>query len=156
MLEALQVNLKHNHNDGFGLTGFTRPGADIDTLTSTIMEDTKHLMISDILVFWGGANDVSKNNSQDGLKSLTKFVEVHSHTNIILMCVPQHHDLPEWSCVNSEVKAFNRKLVRLMKPYKHVRVIWTNLDRKFFTKQGMHMNNLGKERMATGNGQYSC
>ena len=82
-------------------------------------------MSNDILVFWGGANDVSKNNSQDGLKSLTKFVEVHSHTNIILMCVPHHHDLPEWSCINSEVKAFYRKLVKLMKPYKHVMVIRT-------------------------------
>ena len=58
------------------------------------------------------------------------------------------HDLPEWSYVNGEVKAFNRKLVKLMKPYKHVTVLRTDLDRKYFTKQGMHMNNLGKERMA--------
>ena len=48
----------------------------------------------------------------------------------------------------SEIKAFNRKLLRLMKPYKHGRVIRTDLDRKFFTKQCMNMNNLGKERMA--------
>ena len=89
------------------------------------MEDTKHLTINDTLVFWGGANDLSKNNSQDGLKSMTKFVEVHSPTNIILICVHHHHDLPEWSCVNSEVKAFNRKLLRLMKPYKQVKVIRT-------------------------------
>ena len=34
------------------------------------------------------------------------------------MRVPHRHDLPEWSCVNSEVTAFNRKLVKLMKPYK--------------------------------------
>ena len=97
-------NLKHNLNNSFGITRFVRPGADIDTLTSTIMEETKHLTINYILVFWGDANDGSKNNSQDGLKSLTKYVEVYSHTNIILMCVPHCHDLPEWSCVNDEVK----------------------------------------------------
>ena len=34
-------NLKHNLNDGFGLTEFARPGAHIYTLTSTIKEDTK-------------------------------------------------------------------------------------------------------------------
>jgi len=64
------------------------------------------------------------------------------------MCVPHHHDLPEWSCVNSEVKAFNRKLVKLMKPYKHVIVVKVDLDRKFFTRQGLHINNLGKEKIA--------
>jgi hypothetical protein len=140
--------MKHNLSDDFDLNGFVKPGADINTLTSSITEDTKHLMFNDILVFWGGANDVSRNNSQDGLKSLTQFVEVHSNTNIILMCVPYCHDLPDWSCVNNEVATFNRKLIKLMKPYKHVTVVRIDLDRKFFTRHGMHMNNLGKETMA--------
>jgi len=74
---------------------------------------------------------VSRNNSQKGLKSLTNFVEVHSHTNIILVCVPHRHDLPERSCVNREVKTFNRKLVKLMKPYQHVTVMRIDPDRKF-------------------------
>jgi hypothetical protein len=100
------------------------------------------------IVFWGGTNDVSKNNSQDGLKHITNFVKVNNHTNIILMSAPQRHDLSERSCVNSEVNAFNRKLVKLMKPYKHVIVVKVDLDRKFFTRQGLHMNSLGKEKVA--------
>jgi len=64
------------------------------------------------------------------------------------MCVPRRLDLPEWSCGNSEVKAYKRKLVKLMKPYKHFTVIKVDLDRKLFTKQGLHMNNLGKEKIA--------
>jgi len=111
-------------------------------------EDIKHLMSNDIMVFWGGTNDMSKNNSQDALKHITNFVKVNSHTNIILMHVLHRHDLPEWSCVNSEVKAFNRKLVKLMKPYKHITVVKVDLDRKFFTRQGLHVNNLGKEKIA--------
>ena len=95
----------------------------------------------------GGANDVTKNNSQDALKYVTNFVKVNSHTNI-LICVPHRHDLREWSCLNSEVKALNRKLVKLMKPYKHVTVVKVHLDRKFFTKQGRRMSNLGKEKIA--------
>ena len=43
---------------------------------------------------------------------------------------------------------FNRKLNKLMKSYKHVKVLKTGLDRNLFTRQGMHMNNLGKERIA--------
>jgi hypothetical protein len=142
-------NMKHNLNNDFGLTGFVKPGATTDSLISSITEDTKHLTNDDLLVFWGGTNDVSRNNSQKGLKSLTNFVEVHSHTNIILVCVPHRHDLPEWSCVNKEVETFNRKLAKLMKPYQHVTVMRDDPDRKFFTQHGLHMNNSGKERLAS-------
>jgi len=137
-------NVKHNVNDNSRSSGFVRPGANIDTLTSSVTENSKHLMNNDIIAVWGGANDVSKNNSQDGLKHITNFVKVNSHTNIILMSVPHRHDLSEWSCVNSEVKAFNRKLVKLMKPYKHIIVVKVDLHRKFFTRQVLRMNNLGK------------
>jgi len=100
------------------------------------------------LFFGGGTNDVSKNNSQDGLKHITNFVKVKSHTNIILISVPHRHDLSEWSRVNSEVKAFNRMLVKFMKPYKHVIAVKVDLNRKVFTRQGLHMNSLGKEKIA--------
>jgi hypothetical protein len=46
------------------------------------------------------------------------------------------------------VIAFNRKLVKLMKPYKHVAVVKVDFDREFFTRHGQHMNNLGKEKIA--------
>ena len=124
-------NMKHNLDDDFELTGSVKPGATTDSLISSITEDTKHLTDDGLLVFWGGTNDVSRNNSQKGFKSLTNFVEVHSHTNIILVCVPHRHDLPERSCVNREVKTFNRKLVKLMKPYQHVTVMRVDPDRKF-------------------------
>ena len=35
-----------------------------------------------------------------------------------------------------------------MKPYNHVMVVKVDLDKKFFTRQGLHMNNLGKEKTA--------
>jgi hypothetical protein len=35
-----------------------------------------------------------------------------------------------------------------MKPHKHVIVVKVDLDRKSFTRQGMHMNNLGKDKKA--------
>jgi len=91
---------------------------------------------------------VSKNKSHDALKHITNRVKVNIHTNIILMCVPHRHDLPEWSCVNSEVKAFIRSLVKLMKPYKHDTVVQIELNRKFFMRRCLHMNNLGKEKIA--------
>jgi hypothetical protein len=137
-------NVKHNLNDNYRSSGFVRPGANIDTLASSMPEDIKHLTNNGTIVFWGGTNDVGKNNSQDGLKHIN-FVKMNSHTNIILMSVPHRHDLSEWSCVNSEVKAFNRMLVKLMKPYRHAILVKVHLNRKLFTRQGLHMNNLGKK-----------
>jgi hypothetical protein len=78
----------------------------------------------------------------------TEICGINSHTNIIVMSVSQRHDLCDWSCVNPKVKTFNRKLVNLMKPFKHVTVIKVELERKLFTRQGLHMNKLGKERIA--------
>jgi hypothetical protein len=44
-------NLRHNLNDDFGITGFVKPGATIDTLIYSITEDTKPLTNDDLLVF---------------------------------------------------------------------------------------------------------
>jgi len=81
-------NMKHNLNGNYRSGGFVRPEANIDTLTSSMTEYIKHLTNNDTIVFWGGTNDVSNNNSQDGLKHIANFVKMNSHTNIILMSVP--------------------------------------------------------------------
>ena len=81
--------------------------------------------------------------------NLVHFVQSNNHTNIILLCAPTRHDLLEWSCVNNEIKAFNRKLLKLVKPYKHVLIVTADTDRKFFTRHGLHLNNLGKEDIAS-------
>jgi len=125
-----------------------KPGVNINTLMSTVNEDIKPLTYSDTIVVLGGMEDVSKNNAYDGLQHLSNFVKSNTHTNIILTTVPHRHDIPDWSCVNSEVKTFNRKLIKLMKPHKHVFVVEIDLDRKPSTKHGMHMRNSGKEKLA--------
>ena len=50
--------------------------------------------------------------------------------------------------VHSEVKAYNRNLVKLTKPYNRVMVVMVYLERKFFTTRVVHMINLGKEKIA--------
>jgi hypothetical protein len=36
-----------------------------------------------------------------------------------------------------------------MKLYKHVLIVKTDANRKFFTRHGLHMNNIGKEKIAS-------
>jgi hypothetical protein len=117
------------HKDTYKTSGFVKPGACIiDTLTASVMGDVEKLMN---IVFGGGTNDISKNNSQGGLKDST-FCITNSHTNIILVSVQHQYDLSDWSYVNSEVKTFNRILVKIMKPFKDVMVVKVDLKRKFF------------------------
>ena len=36
-----------------------------------------------------------------------------------------------------------------MKPYKYVSILTVDIDRRFLTRHGLHMNNLGKEKIAS-------
>jgi hypothetical protein len=81
-------NVKYNLKDNYRCSGFVKPGANIDTLISSVKEDIKHLTYSDIIVILGGTNDVNKNNAQYGLKHISNFVKTNTHTNIILVSVP--------------------------------------------------------------------
>jgi hypothetical protein len=64
----------------------------------------------DIVVLWGGSNDVAKNDSVVGMKHILDLVLNSSHTNVILLGVPHRHDLIKDLCVNKEVEVFNRNL----------------------------------------------
>jgi hypothetical protein len=98
-----------------------------------------------IYVIWGGANDVVKNNTKEGLRHVSNFVRTNNHTNIVLLCLPYGHDLTDWSCVNKEITVFNRKILKIMKCYEHVTIIQHDLSRDMFTQHGLHLNALGKE-----------
>jgi hypothetical protein len=57
------------------------------------------------------------------------------------------HDIVDWSCVNKEVRLFNRHLAKRLKCYKHVTISSVDLDRQHFTKHGLHLNNRGNEKV---------
>ena len=97
------------------------------------------------MVLCGGANDIAKNNSKEGLRHISNFVNNNTHTNIVMQVIPYRHDLVSWSCINKEVTVFNRKLLKIMKGHEHVTVTNYYLDRQLFTKHGMHLNKTGKE-----------
>jgi len=48
-------------------------------------------------------------------------------------------------CVNNEVHSFNRQLKKIMAPYNNVKISETDLERKYFTKHGLHLYSPGKE-----------
>jgi hypothetical protein len=100
-----------------------KSGADLSTLSNSVKDTVLTLGKNYVLVFSGGANDISKDNSKMGLRHILNFVSNNTHTNIILLGVPHRHDLADWSCINNEINTFNRKLLKIMKCQEHVTVI---------------------------------
>jgi hypothetical protein len=57
------------------------------------------------------------------------------------------YDLVPTSCVNCEVKAFNKNLGKQKKKVrKNLSVINVDLDRELYTRHGLHLNLNGKEQ----------
>jgi len=94
-----------------------------------------------MVVVWGGANDIARNEANNALTHIINSVKSRKHTNVLLVSVPTRFDLLTTSCVN-------RKLHKWMKQYEHVEIIDCELQRKYFTRHGMHMNLAGKELIA--------
>jgi hypothetical protein len=99
-------------------------------------------------VVWAGSNDISKNNTNEALSHLSNFVGNNLHVNFVVLTPPHRHDLIPSSCVNDEVDNFNRRLIARLVHFKSVKILATNLARKYFTRHGMHLNTSGKERVA--------
>jgi hypothetical protein len=100
-----------------------------------------------MVVLWGGSNDVARNNSVMGRKHILDILINSTHTNVILLSVPQRHYLTNDSCVNREVEVFNRSLSNSSKCFRKVELIDVVSEREFFTKHGQHLNSTGKESM---------
>jgi hypothetical protein len=94
--------------------------------TSDILKSDEHeiatLSSKDILVLWTGANDISKNNTKEALKSLTKFIKEHNGVNIVIIHTQHRQDLIATSCVNKEVVKFNRQVKKIIKLNSNVKL----------------------------------
>ena len=130
--------------DSFSVLGITKPNADIETITSPIHLKTGKLTKEDLIIFLGGTNDISRNEAKNRLRSLKDFIQRTTNTNLILLGAPHRYDLPPQSCINTEVKLYNKRLQSLVSVSNHVRVLSTPTERRHHARHGLHLNK--KER----------
>jgi hypothetical protein len=110
------------------------------------MKDTKGFTKKNMVVVWGGTTDVSRNETGKGLTQIRNFVKENSHTNVILMNLPNRQDLKATSCVNQEINIFNRKLCKHTKVFDCVCRLEVRLERDHYTKHGLQLNTKGKDQ----------
>jgi RNase H-fold protein (predicted Holliday junction resolvase) len=80
--------------------------------------ELRNLSKNDVVVLCGGSLDIARNDSMQGLASISRFVKNLEHTNVVVVDAPHRFDLETSSCVN-KVTAFNRKLHKILKPHNH-------------------------------------
>jgi hypothetical protein len=129
----------------FDVCGVTKPGSATGTSMETAKGDLEKLTMNDFLIVCSGTNDTDRNYSSNAFKNITNFIGSVNHTNIILICVPYRHDMTDYSHVNTTIKSFNSKLLKLAKIFSHVSIIKIVNNRLLFTKHGLHLNESGKE-----------
>ena len=125
-----------------------KPSATLKYITSSEISELRKLSKSDVVVLCGGTLDIARNDSMQGLTSISRFVENLDHTNVVVVDAPHRFDLDTFSCVNKDVITFNRKLKKILKHYNHASQINLPMEREHFMKHGLHMNGTGKDQLS--------
>ena len=101
-------------------------------------------------VISGGTNDIDNNHEKGSevLSKLTKFMQSYNKTKIVIMSLPHRYDLVKDSVENLAIQKLNWKLKNMTQRFSHVSLIETNINRNYYTKHGLHLNNKGKEELA--------
>jgi hypothetical protein len=94
------TNLQHNLGKNYKVTGFIKPGAQMREIINTAKEEISTVKSKDVVVIWGGANDISRNNIKFALKDLPNFMNSNNKVNIVSVNSPHRYDLISSSCVN--------------------------------------------------------
>ena len=116
----------------YEVTGTIMPGSRLQNVTKLARNEIARLSNRDAVIIWGGSNDVSRNETNKGLKHLNEFVNQRKNTNVMIVTAPRRHDLLATSCVNNEVQTFSRKLHKIMKNKDNVRILDHQTTRENF------------------------
>jgi hypothetical protein len=65
--------VQDNLGADFNVTSFVKPGSNMKEIINTA-EELLTFQSDDLVVIWGGANDIRKNNMREAVKSVSKFV----------------------------------------------------------------------------------
>jgi lysophospholipase L1-like esterase len=126
------------------VTGDIKPGAKLQDI---VPERIDNVGPEDYVVIMAGTNDVSRNEAKELMMTLRRRLEGlrQSSAKALVMAVPHRHDLPEWSCVNIEIKRVNMAIEKVCKFFKNcIFISLSDFGRRFFTAHGLHTNSLGK------------
>jgi hypothetical protein len=132
----------------FDVCGVVKPELNTESLMEKAKGEVGKFTMNDFLIICSGMNDMERNHSINAFNNITNFIKIVNHTSIILISVPYRHDVTNYLHVNSKIKTFNCKLPKLAKIFSHVNIIEPVNNRLLFTRNGLHLDESGKELLS--------
>ncbi|KAG8325255.1 hypothetical protein J6590_072690 [Homalodisca vitripennis] len=129
------------------VTGVCKPGARLLQITSSQPQPVTKGTRCSVLI--AGTNDLAAGEQRNIYDSLEKRItSVASHNKLIVATLPHRHDLPSTHDINQHTALVNAYIEELAARH-HISVLDMNrLQRKHFTRHGMHLHTRGKWQLA--------
>ncbi|KAG8243270.1 hypothetical protein J6590_048414 [Homalodisca vitripennis] len=139
----------NKHSKSLDAVGFVRPGGLAEQILNFDNIDGEELGPNDVLAIACGSNDVFRNEAQRAIDAISETLDKYSGFRIVLVDLPTRHDLKNWSCVNKEIRKFNKNLETISQEFPNVSLVRASgADRYLHTRHGMHLNARGKYWLA--------
>jgi hypothetical protein len=155
-LRGCAENVKTFLSDRYEGFSVVKPDAKVNTLTKSVINDISKLTFNDLIILCGGTNNIGTNSWSSILKKMIDFIRTNNHTNILINIIPYHHDLASHSQLNKEIKAINKKLLRITQAYDHTEMLTVDDNRKLCTRHGLHLNKVGKSVLTSQITRFIC
>jgi hypothetical protein len=126
----------------------------ISTIHSPFVQSQDNELMSlgkkDVIIINGGSNDIDNYNCEvnDILEIMHNLIEKYNNTNILIVNLTPRYDQPDVFRSKFDIQAFNLQLNNIVKKFSHASVVEMHVDRRFYTRHGLHMNYHGKEMFA--------
>lgn len=137
-----------NKMDDFDVSSFVYPGASLEFLISKIHLVNKSMTMDDILLIIGGTNDIS-NNPQVDFKPIIDSCLNLSNSKVMLLEIPYRFDLKGYNNTIRKVNKYIKDVIVCSENHNHSHVSLNMICRKDYSKQGLHFNNIGKNRVCS-------
>ena len=115
--------LKPLLNNDFDLYGIVKPGFGTSVLSKSAKGVIEQISYNDLIIISSGTNDYELNGFSSTFQNIKNYLKNTTHINIILLNIPDRHDLPNSSAVNKTISLLNRKFYKLVKTFPHVRFL---------------------------------
>jgi glutathione peroxidase-family protein len=112
-------------NTKYEVCSFIKPGACANQLVHSQEMEFMCLGKKDVIVINEGTNNIGSNNiKRNGiLVMMTQFMQKYNNTKLIVVNIPHRHYLAKDSRTNLEIQAFNAKLSKITKSFRHVTLV---------------------------------
>jgi hypothetical protein len=131
------AKLQHNLDDKWSIQGLVKPSANLAAILASGMKDIKDFSKKDVVIVWGVTKYVSRNETDRGLIQIRNSVNENTHTNAVVINLPNSLDLEATYCVSQQIKVFNRKLYKHMKGLNWVPTLKIRFERDHYTRHGL-------------------